>query len=280
MEATEEAEGEWLSTELSNGMVCNKCGYQLGRDAAFCPKCGNRIKSDAKKTSASTILIVVVSVIAAIAVISSIVIVLNYTDSLKERIKSDGGHEESTMPKHIVKVKDEPADEPEEELEDEEAEVEVSEQPAKEDFDFRFGVTGIPENPDYTYFSDKDYAYYCHIPSHFLNDYTTERARFYAPDKTAVMELIAYYNTKNKTPRDIMNERIEAVGGEVTYSASGETWFAVAMRKNGISYYTKGFVDHYIREFTFDFPTEYEVYKGYVEYIEDNFKRTDQERKG
>lgn len=115
------------------------------------------------------------------------------------------------------------------------------------------------------------------IRSHFVKDDTSDNITYYSPDKTAVMEIIASDNASNKSVTDVMNGYIASIDGEVTYSASGETWFAVSMRKDGVAYYIKGFVDNYIREFTFDFPSEYlDVYDDYIEHIEDNFKRTDQ----
>ena len=73
-----------------------------------------------------------------------------------------------------------------------------------------------------------------------------------------------------------MNEHISKLGGTVEYKASGKDWFALSVKKNGECYYIKGFVDQYVRMMYMEFPAEYlDGYKGYLEYMEDNYKRTD-----
>jgi len=283
-------------------MVCNKCGYQLSRDASFCPQCGSKVKNSEKKHGFSEgdsekraakvpwglIIILTVVTIAVAAVIGVFVVVSN---QIKSHIDDSEQEQISVqrIEKKPVEQVSEKEDEPEAEKEKEEVKAEdkaedKAEAPepdaewneAEEDFDFRFGATGIVTNPDYQMIYDNNYSFYCYVPSHFLKYETLGGVRYYAPDKTAVLDITAYINSANRTPKELLDARIAELGGEVTYSASGDTWFAVSIRKNGVSYYTKCFVDHYVREFRFNFPTEYEMYRDYVEYIEDHFKRTDQ----
>lgn len=95
-------------------------------------------------------------------------------------------------------------------------------------------------------------------------------------DNSAVMEINAYSNTYNMSVQEAMNSYISLIDGTVKYSANGDTWFALSIQKDGVDYYIKCFVDHYIRYFTFSFPDQYlDVYEPYINYIEDNFKRTD-----
>ena len=287
-------------------MVCNKCGYQLGKDALFCQRCGNRINSGeaesfskgedlnkidikSKKDSGGKVYtnIILILTVAIIAVVAVAVACLIISNNMKSTLEADGrqGTISSKRPTKVNENKKYIKESEVIESEIEETEIKKhGEEPVvgnfgntepEEEFDFRYGVTDIIENPEYKMISNSKYEYYCHVPSHFVADHDLDRVRYYSPDHTAVMEIVSYINTENKTAKEALNERIAALGGEVSYSASGETWFAVAIRKNGNSYYTKGFVDKYVREFIFDFPTEYEIYREYVEYMEDNFKRTD-----
>ncbi len=142
------------------------------------------------------------------------------------------------------------------------------------DFSYARYQSSMINNPTYEIINNYGYDYRCAVPEHFIKDSDSET--YYAPDDTAIMEIRAKNNTYNMTVQQALNEYIDEIGGTVTYSAKGDEWFAVSIEKDGIAYYMKGFVDHYIREFAFSFPSEYlDNYSSYIEYIEDNFKRTD-----
>lgn len=129
----------------------------------------------------------------------------------------------------------------------------------------------INKSPRYQGMQNYEYSYYYVVPEHFVQ----VNNEYYAPDNTAK---INYYAAANDgvTSTEALNSFISAIGGTVTYSAKGSDWFAVTVEKDGVIYYRKGFTDQYIREFTFVYPSVYtDVYDGYINVIEDNFKRTD-----
>lgn len=292
----------------NNAQFCPQCGNiiknseekQNFSEGGF----GERAKAPSGKAASGLLAILIVAIITVAALIGIFVIISSNIESQLEGSGQESVSVKHTAKKHKKSAKDK-TDESEDEKYKEEAEeaeeaeeIEEPEEPEEEEleeaaeeitsepgtiwastgdgFDFIYGATDIVTNPDYRTVYDAGYQFYCDVPNHFIKDDTSGGVRFYAPDRTAVMDITAYINAESRTPKELMNEHIEALGGEVTYSASGETWFAVSVRKNGVSYYTKAFVDHYVREFSFDFPTEYEMYRDYVEYLEDHFKRIDQ----
>ena len=311
-------------------MVCDKCGYQLGKDALYCPQCGNNtqntimdnrnkqrcpkcenllddmddfcgecgfnIKTDENSSiaihSEKPSKMLLISLISTIVLLSAIVVCLLISQNEKEKLtKINSNFNQETT--HINETDKENSDKAAEDFNDEDSLEDVSdknytdyevEEPKHSTFgknenvySFRSGEQNLTTEPTYVTVSDSQYSYYCHVPNHFVKDDTSDHITYYSPDKTAVMKIIAFNNSSNKSVADVMNNYIASIGGEVTYSASGESWFAVSIRKDNVAYYIKGFVDHYIREFTFDFPIEYlDIYDDYISHMEDNFKRTDQ----
>ena len=312
-------------------MICDKCGYQLGKDVSYCPRfgnstqnqiiekgskqycprcgkpldaendfcgeCGFNIRINKRRNitphSGKTPKLLLISLAVIIVLLAAIVVCLLISQSEKEKLtKNNVGFNQETT--HINKMDRENGDKDEEgiilndesslkesrtdknyaDYELEEPRYSNSEENEKI-YSFRSGERNLITEPTYITVSNDQFSYYCHVPSHFVKDDASDNIVYYSPDKTAVMEIIASNNTDNKSVSDVMNDYITSVGGEVTYSASGESWFAISIRKDDIAYYIKGFVDDYIREFTFDFPAEYlDVYDDYINHIEDNFKRT------
>jgi len=145
---------------------------------------------------------------------------------------------------------------------------------SEENFEFVYGKQNILTDPTYKRVDNTRYSFYYSVPTHFIKD--TYEEIYYAPDKTAKMKVVLMSNDTGRSLSSVMNEYINGIGGDVTYSANGETWFALSITSNGNSYYIKGFVDHYVRAFIFSCPKEYvDIYSGYINYIEGNSKRTD-----
>ncbi len=144
-------------------------------------------------------------------------------------------------------------------------------------FDFAYGVTIDETEPTYTTLTSRDFSYKCDFPSNFEFKFDNgEEIRYAAADNTAYMDIGAKDNDLNLTVSDVKANTVAAVGGTVSYEASGDDWFAMSIEKDGTAYYQKCFVDEYIRYFEVVFPTEYvDVYDDYITDIEAAFKRTE-----
>jgi hypothetical protein len=57
------------------------------------------------------------------------------------------------------------------------------------------------------------------------------------------MAYLAEINANGATVPQAMREYRNAVGGETSYEANGDTWFAMRIDKGGMAYYRKLFVD-------------------------------------
>ncbi len=131
-------------------------------------------------------------------------------------------------------------------------------------------------NPKYEIMENSAWDYYCAVPDHFEETTGPESNAYYLTDGTAEMSVGAKNNYSKLSVQGALDKYIGETGGAVTYSATGDDWYAVSVTKDGMVYYRKCFVDEYIRAFSFKFPEEYlDIYDDYIEYIEDNFKRTD-----
>lgn len=293
--------GKKISNENDNeeNIYCPKCGKSQNINALFCGECGAKLtetidsqinNNKIKKKDRGLIILIVLLIIVIIS--SATVVYWVYTsnqsiDVEMPNIYTDTSSESSSNEKEIESENNYKTDETYETNVTEKTEKPVQTEEAKqtneiisdvntytEQFSYAYNQDNINENPTYKRVEDSQYSYYCAVPMHFIED--IEGRQYRAPDNTAIMKIIADNNRSNMTVEQAMNEYISEVGGTVTYSAKGDTWFAVSMEKDGIAYYMKGFVDHYIREFSFSFPTEYlGIYDIYINYIEDNFKRTD-----
>lgn len=259
---------------------CPKCGKPINKNALFCRGCGIRLAANTtggqeklqKKKDVSLIVLIIILIVVLLGCGATLFwtyhanrndISTEFSDGPIESEKKDNAiskDEETNETRGIGDDADEAASN--------DISLDASE------FSYALNQTNINANPVYKTVSDSEYNYYCAVPAHFVEDVAGHM--YHAPDKTALMNIYAESNVYDLNVEQVMNQYIYEVGGTVTYSASGDTWFAVSMEKDGVTYYMKGFVDHYIREFTFNYPSEYvEVYDKYINYIEDHFKRMD-----
>lgn len=146
--------------------------------------------------------------------------------------------------------------------------------------DFVYGVSSSEFDlyPTYTRVSNSAYSWYCDIPDNFEQYVYGSQPCYRAMDGTAIMRIEARPNDYGDTVEEVRADYINSMNGVDQLKAKGSDWFASSFTVNGITYYKKCYVDHYIRSFEFVFPKEYldmHVYDEYIEHIEDNFKRTD-----
>ncbi len=267
------------SNETEN-VSCPKCGKQLSENALFCGECGTtlaskitrtqkNVQSPKKKRDGGLIVLIVILIVVLLGSGGTVFWIYHTNPNID--IDSPNILSESSSNSIDIKETDTTTDEEET---DKSNDVTANINNNTDEFSYTFNQENITESPTYTRIENSEYSYYCAVPKHFIEDVAGKVYR--APDNTALMDIRSKSNTSNMTVEQAMNEYISEIDGTVTYSASGDTWFAVSIEKDGIAYYMKGFVDHYIREFTFSFPTKYlDVYDVYINYIEDNFKRTD-----
>lgn len=273
-------------------MFCEKCGNKLDEGAAFCGECGtpvqtivdgatqvlpqsrkaegfdssvpSRYYSNApkKKNSLTPLIIVLVAVI----VISGGVITYMLMKSSSTPAMDTPDISETTPRKDAEPT---PTQEPTLSPTPAPAETASEQMP--------YTGTALIENPAYLMFDDSEFNTYCAYPSHFISQSVSGKTRLslVSPDGRTTMKLLAEYNTNGTTVEWAMNEYQSYIGGEAAYKANGDTWFAMSIEKDGMVYYRKLFVDDInIRCFDFICPKdELNIYNGYVNYIEDNFKR-------
>ena len=259
-------------------MLCPHCQTRLHPEATFCPKCGTKITNSTVPKKNSVPLAMIIALIAVI-IICVTFLLLMFLGSSDE--KADVNPSQSIQTAETPLPTQIPATETPTStyIPVHTSTPAITPQPTTETSDgYNFGLNpyGLNQSPTYTKISNSSYSFYCYVPTHFTCTSSTLPMVYHAPDNSAKMEIDAYYNSYNMSVQEAMNSYISLIGGTVKYSANGDTWFALSIQKDGVDYYIKCFVDHYIRYFTFSFPDQYlDTYELYINYIEDNFKRTD-----
>ncbi len=141
------------------------------------------------------------------------------------------------------------------------------------------GTTEAPKTEDITYstYTNNTYGFYCAYPDNFnevdprgVNSLKT----FVSEDGSAEMTIRASVNTNSVSTEESLNDFINAYGGNVSYEASGDTWYAISVTSEGRLFYRKLFNKNgYLCCMDFSMNEgEKDKYGPYVEYIEDNFK--------
>ncbi len=280
-------------SKIFQANTCKNCGSILNEGAAFCQNCGTPVNAGmaqnftpvppANKKGKETIILIVALLLVsfAVSVLAGFFYLNNGADNKNEKPAETESVSKETKEPEDSDIPEAPKKPEKSEMPEETEEPEESEKPVnthktgeeKGEFPYRFNEYAIIEYPTYTRIYNDDYSYYCAVPDHFriLSD-----GIYYAPDNTALMTITADVNFEALSTEQVMYRYIAEIGGKVSYSATGDEWFALSMEKDGISYYRKCYVDHYIRAFSFSFPDEYlDIYDKYINYIEDNFRRTD-----
>lgn len=151
-------------------------------------------------------------------------------------------------------------------------------EPINNDFVYGRPQSSFNLNPTYTRIYSNGYHWYCDIPDNFDQTEFGVDPAFEAKDGTAKMKIESKSNVYNKTLNEVRTEYLNDMNGVDVLKLSGNDWFAASFVVDGVAYYKKCYVDHYIRSFEFSFPKEYldmGVYNDYIEHIEENFRRTD-----
>lgn len=130
----------------------------------------------------------------------------------------------------------------------------------------------------YKHYIDEEFNFYCAIPAHFTLGESIgggNRITLASPNNDAFMFIGATLNSLGLSAKDVMNQYIADAGDQVDYNDYGDTWYVVSKTVDGTSYYRKCFVEDTIRWFEFSIKeTSAEPYGKYIEYIEDNFKKS------
>lgn len=284
---------------LNQGQTCVVCGEKevQNQKLNFCPDCGKRInnasgkcefcntqkapKDISEKTTKSAKKVIFSLVFLIMCLIICLIIVLCfwlYENDQTKNINSEKQDMSISINKEVTK--ENTGDNSVQEYESNNT-VDIQNDDFKnnsnveiENYELKFGVVGLNSSPSYTRKVNEKYSYYCDIPDNFNQYSYGDTESYISSDNTAIMQLISRENDESDDVAKVMNSVISDLGGMVSYSASGEEWFAISIEKENICYYVKGFVDEYVRKFVFYFPNEYlEVYSDYIEHIEDNFKR-------
>lgn len=254
---------------------CGNCGNKLSENSIFCDNCGHKVQNEITTESLTikspqnteikrtkrkrnififlTVLLwsMVVFVIALIGYSFYIDNISNETEQ-KQNISS-----QQEYVQYDTDVK-----------ENEQADIEENTENV---------ILNIIDTPTYYRLESSEYSYYIDIPTHFIEDKHSDiHSRiFYSPDETAGITVIVNENSDKKTSDELLQDMINDFGDSITYKANGDGWLAMSATDNGISTYHKIFVKDYIYTFRFTCDEEYvDVYKNYIEHIEDNFKTT------
>jgi|GEM_PF-4738863 len=139
---------------------------------------------------------------------------------------------------------------------------------------------GATEYDGYGLYTNTKYDFYCAYPRQFREvraKGANALACFESPDGTAVMTIRAAICPAGFDIDDALNDFYSTYDGEISYEASGNTWYAISVENNGRSHYRKFFMENgnmYCMDFEFD-EWDLDIYSPHIEYIEDNFKTED-----
>jgi len=254
---------------------CGNCGNKLSANSIFCDNCGHKVQ-DKNTTESSTIkmpqntelnktkrkrnLFIILTVFLWLMVVFVISLIgySFYIDNISnetEQIQNTASQQEYVQYETDV-------------IESEQADIEVNTEDA---------IINIIDSPTYYRLESPKYSYYIDIPTHFIEDkHSDEKYRmFNAPDGTAAIAVLVNENFDQKTSDVLLQEIIEDYGDGITYKANGDSWIAMSATTDSISTYQKIFIKDNIYTFRFTCDEEYvDIYKNYIEHIEDNFKTT------
>ncbi len=267
--------------------VCPYCNTPLNTGDVFCRSCGNRLSQSSnnyspqpeprntkpdKNGSKNTVLIVIMSIL----LLAVVVLALKYATLNNESAEDASETSTPVATEQLQTVNPTQLPMPTAESNKTLSVRIVDADPEKFGLiNFAYNKSSVASIPSYSRLVNDTCLYYCDYPRDFTHSQQANMEVFTSPDNTAVMKVYARKNSYNQTVKGEYNSTVNAIGGTIEYSSSGDDWYAVSITKNGIAYYVKGYVDEYIREFIFYFHNEYlDFYDEYIEHIEDNFKRT------
>lgn len=132
------------------------------------------------------------------------------------------------------------------------------------------------KEPVYKVFSDTEMGFSCAYPTHFekYNDNTNEgRYTLRSKDASVSLRICAEDNSAGITLAQSMSMFKTKNPGEIEYSKTGNTYYAIRINNNGICRY-RYLVSKNDKMYWFDFnyPEEYrDIYEGYIDHIYRSF---------
>ncbi len=254
---------------------CGNCGNKLSENSIFCDNCGHKVQNeittealtikspqntDLKRTKRKRNFFIFLTVLlwSMVVFVISLIGYSFYIDNISNE----------TEQKQNISSQKEYVQYDTGVIENEQADIEETTENV---------IINIIDTPTYYRLESPEYSYYIDIPTHFVEDKHSDKKYriFNDPDGTASIAVLVNENFDRKTSEVLLQEVIEDFGDSITYKANGDSWIAMSATADSISTYQKIFVKDNIYTFRFTCDEEYvDVYKNYIEHIEDNFKAT------
>lgn len=254
-------------------MKCKKCGKEINEGAKFCENCGTPVseKSSGQKQASpkrSSILIIVLLciligiMIFVAAAVGAYMFMDNESSVLKESYdKRDKATAQITAAPATAApiITAEPYDTP---------------KPTAKPVSI-IDSEHIAE-PTYKVYADTEMGFSCAYPTHFekYNDNTsTGRYTLRTSDKSVSLRICAENNDADITLAQSMSMFKTKNPGDIEYSKTGNTYYAIRINDNGICRY-RYLVSKNQKLYWFDFnyPEEYrDIYENYIDHIYRSF---------
>lgn len=277
-------------------MKCKSCGAEINDNAKFCENCGMRVDESVSvknndsaekrtekvraegnynergdKKNGRTAMIVLLCVLIGImmfiaAAVASYMFIDNHSSILKDSYNSRNNEEVTPLPATPVPEEtEEPTAKP-----TSKPTANPTKAPSRSS-----DVEHIAE-PLYKVYSDTEMGFSCAYPTHFekYNDNTDEgRYTLRNEDASVSLRICAEENSGGITLAQSMSMFKTKNPGEIEYSKTGNTYYAIRVNDDGICRY-RYLVSKNDKIYWFDFnyPEEYrDIYEGYIDHIYRSF---------
>lgn len=256
-------------------MKCKRCGKEVNDGARFCENCGASVHKKSEKRNealpkrTNTLVVVLLCVLIGImifvaAAVGAYMFMGNESSILKESYdkRDKAAAEVTAVPATVEPVRTE-----------------------KSDNTFRPTAKPISKEtendkhiaePTYKVYSDTEMGFSCAYPTHFekYNDNTREgRYTLQTSDKSVSLRICAENNDADITLAQSMSMFKTKNPGDIEYSKTGNTYYAIRINDNGICRY-RYLVSKNEKLYWFDFnyPEEYrDIYEKYIDHIYRSF---------
>lgn len=265
---------------------CKKCGKPIRQGETFCGYCGTSILKEftpkKKRPSGKSRDTVIISVCASLLVLLLAVLAILVYNHVKDAVEDETHTVKPDIPiptpTETIPYTPNPTDTPK-----------PSPSPDRditalvpEDIITLSGITYTGENPvtmpGYDYYVDNKFPLEIDLPSHFIERQQGSsicRKNLVSASGDAAMRVCAAYNGGAITAEELKNRFANLYGGEITYSAGKEEWFAMSCNDSLRYHYAYYSVrDGMIRGFEFHFSgaENNDIYAGYIEHIYSSLK--------
>ena len=253
-------------------MRCKRCGKEINEGAKFCENCGAPINEGAAKQETpkrgNTLVIVLLCILIGImmfvaAAVGAYMFMDNESSVLKESYdkRDKAAAEITSIPATAVPITtEEPYNTPK-----------PTAKPMLNETE-----SGHIAEPTYKVYSDTEMGFSCAYPTHFekYNDNTSAgRYTLQTPDKSVSLRICAEDNDADITLAQSMLMFKAKNLGDIEYSKTGNTYYAIRINNNGICRY-RYLVSKNRKLYWFDFnyPEEYrDIYENYIDHIYRSF---------